>query len=274
MEIVDQALSFLEKGLRDAAKPCVLYSGGKESQICLYLARQVRPDVSAVYMTVTDDARKHAFVRSVCAMWDVPLDERKPSARDLAGRGNHIEVINLFHIGPNAILHLGMQPVTENNQHHFCAVRERYKPIEDAPWPYDVAVCGQRDDDKDTLYGDVPVGADELRLGPVRAIFPLRRWTEADVWAATREYKIPQNYLRYDRRTGEKLSGSAFNNDYYHLCTRCLEPGLDAPDGVIDCPKFGSALYLGDLIDLEGRRKFYESVLINIGDKNVIPGVR
>jgi len=251
----------------DAKRPCVLYSGGHDSQVLLWLARQARPDVTAVYCEMHEDARKQAFVSESCHMWGIRLDVRRPFARDLIGNGDHIEVFNAFPLG-ESVLRMGMQATgRETNARHLCAVRLR---CEDLPpresWDYDLALMGQRDDDTDPAYGPVPVGLDELTVGGVRVLFPIRQWTNADVWTVTRQYGIPQNWRRYDKATGEKLTNSTWDNDRYHLCTTCLEPGQDVD--LVECPRNGKAIYLGDLIDLESRRLAYWNAALNVRSEN------
>ena len=42
-------------------RPVVLWSGGKDSQVLLYLLWRIRPSIPVVYFRGFEDAQKHAF---------------------------------------------------------------------------------------------------------------------------------------------------------------------------------------------------------------------
>ena len=103
---------------------------------------------------------------------------------------------------------------------------------------WDVAFVGHKSCDLDPILGAIPLIVD-LKLSDwgVDYAYPLRHFTDADVWEYTERYDVAYNDKRYNKENGYKeFDDITYNNDYYHCCTRCLN--RDNPASV-DCPKLG-----------------------------------
>ncbi len=63
--------------------------------------------------------------------------------------------------------------------------------------------------------------------------FPLRFFTDADIWEYTARFKVASNTERYQE------NNLVFDNDHYLACTRCMD--RDAGETVF-CPKLNRSI--------------------------------
>jgi hypothetical protein len=49
-------------------------------------------------------------------------------------------------------------------------------------WPWTTVFIGHKNSDVDPYEGPVPLKADQVQTAGVTAVFPLRHWTDEDVW--------------------------------------------------------------------------------------------
>jgi hypothetical protein len=122
---------------------------------------------------------------------------------------------------------------------------ERPKGRFDYPWRG--VLIGHKNSDEDQIAGKVPLhvdvrpGAD----GEPDAYFPLRWWTDKDVWEYTEECGLPVQGDRYAKGSDgtdgsapewRELEEKATNSDYWPACIKCI----DRREGdVVRCPKLG-----------------------------------
>jgi 3'-phosphoadenosine 5'-phosphosulfate sulfotransferase (PAPS reductase)/FAD synthetase len=71
-------------------------------------------------------------------------------------------------------------------------------------------------------------------MGGVKLAFPLRDWTDDDVWEFIDEHNIPMQLTRY-RADHTEQPDKWYNNDYMHACTACIDPREKAH--TVPCPK-------------------------------------
>lgn len=255
---IEAAVALIRQSLHLAKAPVVLWSGGKDSQVLLWLVRQVLIDVQLVYFRLHEDARKEAFVHEMSAR--LPLQILQPFARDVAASGTHVELLNFFRVGDVAF-HVGMQSGRPGSQ-VICLVEKFLSPLSHDRAECDVAFIGHKDCDVDNLYGQAILAGDVVRSGNTALVYPLRQWSDDDIWEASETYRIPQNWRRYDRRTKQKLDNDVWNNDYYSLCSNCCAPGLTVD--LVDCPRIGKTAYLGDLLPLNENFQLYRDNFLNV----------
>lgn len=109
--------------------------------------------------------------------------------------------------------------------------------------PWALAAVAHKDGDSDPLLGSIPLDRRELATpdGAMDLCFPLKEWTDADVWAYLHARGAPADPRKYD------LSAPAphpphpdrtWNTDYLHACVRCLRA---APSELVPCPRRGGS---------------------------------
>lgn len=203
------------------------------------MIRQLEAECPAVYLVLSeDDSRRNAFIHEMSKVWDLSVVHLPPVIRDVVGKGKHVEVINFYRVG-SFYMHLGMQgEKLEDSNGFICAVQQATEKLEnasDALNDVDIIFHGHKDCDKDTLYGLAPLREHYATSpdGKTMICYPLKDWTDEEIWAVSALLNIPQNKRRYDLQSGEQLKSKVFNSDYYPLCTNCLQPG---PSPKVYCP--------------------------------------
>jgi 3'-phosphoadenosine 5'-phosphosulfate sulfotransferase (PAPS reductase)/FAD synthetase len=122
----------------------------------------------------------------------------------------------------------------------LCALKDiLQRPRARGEFKWDMLVHGQRNVDRDPAWGAMTLAAD-VGLQPESAsfVFPLRHWTDADIWAYTDFHCVPQNYDRYRAQkdgTYVDCPSKRWNSDYQPACTACMKKG----GGVVFCPRLG-----------------------------------
>jgi 3'-phosphoadenosine 5'-phosphosulfate sulfotransferase (PAPS reductase)/FAD synthetase len=101
-------------------------------------------------------------------------------------------------------------------------------------WPWMTVFHGHKSCDVDPYEGPVPLKHDAADAGGVNVVFPLRHWTDDDVW----QY-IEDNHVDYDKRryAGHlEVPDKWLNSDFIHACTLCCDP-RNTTDTEVFCPK-------------------------------------
>ena len=248
--------AFIAQHLAEMHKPAVACSFGKDSMVMLALVREQKPDVDVVYFNAFPSPTKHAFAMQVANDWKLNLHCPTPLGRDLIGKGDHVKILELHLLAPNRAMAFPMEaePGYEPDADCHCAIAKLNEPVADCQLDFDGVFIGHRNDDVDPTQSAVPLASDAVIYPDFRYLYPLKDWTEADIWHATNLLEIPQNWARYSQNE------MAANNDYYPLCTRCLSS--DVP---VTCPKTqqdipGVRAQLG----LDANRMAWRSAFINL----------
>jgi hypothetical protein len=125
-------------------------------------------------------------------------------------------------------------------------------------WPWKTVFIGHKSSDVDPYEGPVPLKEDTAEIGNVDVVFPLRHWTDTDVWDYIEEHQIPYDKRRYQDR--QELADTWLNPDYLRACTACVDPRETRP--TVTCPKSGELVpNLGKSVRrLEGRPNYLEAI--------------
>lgn len=231
--LIESSLTLIREQLTWADRPVVASSFGKDSQVLLWLVRQIDRDIPVVYFEGFPHATKHDFAEDVTRDWDLLLNIPLPVQRDVIVKDNHAEVIELYALAPNRLMYFPIEaePDYIPDENCNCAVEKLGEPVAQSPLAYDAVFIGHRNDDVDPTFGAVPL-KDYVAASPegdFRYIYPLRDWIEHDIWTASHIHKIPQNKARYINRDMSQ------NNDYYPMCSNCLRND----EAEVFCPRAG-----------------------------------
>jgi 3'-phosphoadenosine 5'-phosphosulfate sulfotransferase (PAPS reductase)/FAD synthetase len=258
--LIEATREFIAEQLAISRNPALAWSGGKDSQVLLFFAREIKPDVTILYFPGLPHSTKHAFVERMAKEWNLNLYAPYPRARDAISKDGHVELIELYELAPDRWLYLPVEaePGYEPDANAHCGRAlliegETYK----APMDYDAVFIGHRNDDQDPTHGSVPLKDYVASVGDFHYVYPLHDWTEADVWAASEILNIPQNQARYrDQEMGA-------NADYFEICTRCFLGSADKRSVI--CPKTGGETpTVFEEAQLEERRGAYRRAFVNI----------
>jgi len=213
--------------------PVLCLSFGKDSMVMLDLALRAGPRLPVIYWKREHHfPQKNRFANEMIEQYDLEVYDYPPEYTKLVRKGSLIEVVNYFSIGKHTIeVPSGILP-PEGDQKFLCALCDMYlKPTGHFEFPWDAMFIGHKDSDVDPLRGAVPLTVDEYQHNAdcPTFTFPIRHFTDEDIWEYTKRFGVPQDMRRY----GAGAEDSAYNNDYYPACTACVNP--ENPETVY-CP--------------------------------------
>jgi hypothetical protein len=218
--------------------PCILWSSGKDSQVLLHLIRSMGHDLPVVTFQEPWQRGRLNFTQQVASDWNLTLYDFPPSELGLNRGNGRIDIMQRFQLG-NFSLWLARGTESPREGEPFqCGVEWLSRPTGGMQFPWDAAFHGQKSSDEDPCSGKVPLALDMIAHPTCpAALYPLREWTDDDIFTYCELHTVPLDPQRYGRLDGEMAvlqNDKVGNPDYYRTCTACLDP--DQP-GVVECPK-------------------------------------
>jgi len=231
----EQTLEMLRGWLRDAKRPVVMLSFGKDSMAMAWLIRaaadgcenlsgRVGFPIEVIYHRDPWFSQKHHFADRVIASWGMTVHDFPPVAAGVKVKPDRLELVARYNCAGDGIDIPKNVLEPERRRHFICGLRDwvlRPK-MGEMFYPWDLVLIGHKSSDVDQFEGPVPLADYVTHCGRARVVFPLRDWTDADVWALIAREKIPVQETRY--RDGVELDDKWYNNDYVHACTACIDP--------------------------------------------------
>ncbi len=230
-EKISAANTLVYARMRASENPVVCLSFGKDSMVMLDLMLRLGYKLPVIYWKREHHfPQKNRFANEMIEKFDLEVYDYPPEYMKMIRKDGQIEVINYFSIGKYTIeVPTEIAPYKENEK-YLCGLLDMYlKPLGHFEFPWDAMFIGHKSTDVDPLRGAVPLLKDEHQHDASSPIFcfPLRHFTDEDIWDYTEKFGVPQNMLRY---SGDEL----YNNDRYPACTACMNP--DSPE-IVFCPK-------------------------------------
>lgn len=257
-ELIGKSLVLIREALSRTKTPVVAWSAGKDSQVMLHLIRQVRQDIPVLHLRGFADETKHDFAEDEIGRMGLLLIEPQPCSRDIVARGDHVEVIETYLLTEQASLYFPIESEPDHvpSPRSHCAIEKINQPTSNEPLDVDCVFIGHRSSDADPVHGPIPLRSDTAEASGVLFVYPLRAWTEANIWEASELLSIPQNKARYERNE------MAANADYFPMCVECLKP---TDKESITCPKINQPVYaIGRDLNLEQRREEWRNTFVNL----------
>lgn len=248
MTKLEDSLTLIEQAIVASKRPVVLMSFGKDSMVMAHLIRRVGArgafprthgfPIDVIYHRDPWFAAKHEFAERITRSWSMEVHDFPPFAAGVKVKPEMLELVARYNFGSGAmdLPRNVCKPEEYPRRDYICGLNDwllRPKTlIEDYIW--DTAFMGHRDCDVDPFEGAVPLKSDEVNAGGVRLLFPIRHWTDAELWDYIRAEHIPVQETRY-RSDGTEYEDKWHNNDYVHACTACVDPRETREN--VYCPK-------------------------------------
>jgi 3'-phosphoadenosine 5'-phosphosulfate sulfotransferase (PAPS reductase)/FAD synthetase len=231
----------IKAALGVALRPAIMCSFGKDSMVVLHQARALGYRLPVIFHREPFLPRKYRFSRQMIARWDLTVYDFPPQGTAVQANGEQVEVVNYYPAGARpCALPTGLV-APQTGETPLCALHDFYlKPTGTFAYPWDVVLHGHKSSDIDPIYGAIPLAADFARnLDSVSAAFPLRHFTDADVWEYHRRFAVPIHVERYDEAADyRERADKTANPDYFPACWACMQPG----GGAVPCQRLGGAL--------------------------------
>jgi hypothetical protein len=236
---VSAAKTMIGRCLDEWAHPVVFSSFGKDSLVMMSIIDSVRPGLPVVCYREPFCHDKYQFTNEVIRERGLAVYDYPPCSTSVfVSADGNVEIMNAYQIGPGMVLEspTGVLPPVDGEP-FLCGHRDLYsKPLGAFVFPWNLALIGHKSSDTNRYIGDVPLLLDvvENAGGPAFA-FPIRHFTDEDIWRYTEAHGLPIHHERYDAANGyREHADKRLNPDCFHACTRCLDPR--GPD-VVFCPK-------------------------------------
>lgn len=185
---------------------------------------------------------KLEFTNEIIRKWNLTVWDWAPSRVSLCSGNGRIDVIHRYQIGPKpdgflgeAVLARGTE-IPEENLPWLCGVDTFLsRPTGSFHPHWNLLIHGHKSSDDDPCSGKIPLETDFLLDPPNPAsVFPLRNWTDDDIFEFTKERGIPFDRSRYDLDEKKVLPNKWMSPDYYHTCFACCDPSMPK---FVHCPK-------------------------------------
>jgi hypothetical protein len=234
---IDWAQALIERVLTVYRNPVVMASFGKDSMVVLDILKRMGLKFPLVFHREPFSPAKFAFANRMIEEGDYEVYDYAPLETVVTKNNGRMEIGNCYQVG-TSFLYLPYGVVApEEGKPFLCGYSDLYqRPTGTFNFPWDVGFVGHKSSDVDACMGALPLKVD-IRENPGSCdyAFPLRHFTDADVWRYHRKFDVPINLRRYDENDGfREFRDLTFNSDHYHACTLCLDP--DQPE-TVKCPK-------------------------------------
>lgn len=238
---IDFACDLLRRAFAEFRRPAVMCSFGKDSLVALHLVRRLRTDLPVIFHREPFHPAKYDYANRVIRDWDLTVYDYPPARTALQeNAAGEIEVVGSYDCGGGRYCDLPTGIVEPRaGEPYLCALRDlMLKPRGSFEYPWDLVVHGHKSADVDPFHGPVPLAADiGLNIGTATPVFPLRDWSDSDIWDYIEAYDLPIHTERYEYADGRwtERADKTLNPDYFAACTACLHRS----GGPAYCPRLG-----------------------------------
>jgi 3'-phosphoadenosine 5'-phosphosulfate sulfotransferase (PAPS reductase)/FAD synthetase len=240
---IKETEEFLLECFAKFSKPVLMASFGKDSQVLLWLLRSMKRIPPILFYEDPWFPRKYAFAHKVIEAMNLEVYDYPPIRTTMLYGKGIPAFVNEYLLSGNMTMALPKNIVEyqDGDEEYLCGLSFFTRPLGTFVYPWDLVLIGHKSSDEDQIYGKVPL---KTRLvtrdsGPAYA-FPLKDWTDTDVWDYTEKHDVPVQASRYDQANRKEWKTKYFNSDYWPACIRCVDRRR-AGDTVF-CPKFGRHL--------------------------------
>jgi len=245
-------------------RQALMCSFGKDSMVLLHLIREVLPSnpmlchgypVPVIHFRHPWFPQKYEFADSIIRSWGLEVHDCLPIDAGVKTREDMIELVARYQFGTGAI-DLPINTLPPKPRKDFaCGLQWVYRPRQlSSTWNIQNVYIGHKSSDYDPFEGNVPLKHDAAKVGEVNMIFPLRHWTDEDVWEYIESRYVPYDKRRYAGRLD--VPDKWLNSDYINACTACVDPRNK--DKEVFCPKLGRlVLNVGSQVPILDQRPTY-----------------
>jgi 3'-phosphoadenosine 5'-phosphosulfate sulfotransferase (PAPS reductase)/FAD synthetase len=239
---IKKAKGMVKEVLSAHKKPVVMCSFGKDSMVLLDLMIAVAGPLPIVFHREPFSPSKYAFANEVIQAMNLTVYDYRPCKVSLSNKNGMMEIMNEYQIGAETCLvPTGMVPPKDysDRNSYLCGLNDLLlKPLGTFVYPWDVCFLGHKSSDVDPMHGPLPLHLDLKRNpGSASAAFPIREFSDQDVWEYTEAKKLPVHTERYEKVNGawRERANKDLNPDYFTACTLCMD--RNGPE-VVRCPKY------------------------------------
>lgn len=229
----------VKSALSNSKNPVVMCSFGKDSIVVLHLVRQFRK-LKVIFHREAVQHHKYEYANRMMREWDLHVIDYPPSATAMSEGNGHLDLVNYYQIGGNTVYLPTELNYEERGTDTVCALSDLYgKPTGTINYPFDLIFHGHKASDHDPILGNVPIFADvAMNVGFPSAAYPIRYFTDEDVWRYIEENSIPIHHERYEKKEG-KWGDTPDKSQHPHYVSCCYACMSKRSGNSVQCPKWG-----------------------------------
>lgn len=246
--LVERTGALVNEVVATYRRPALLWSGGKDSTALLHLTRRMGLRLQVVQLRDPWFPEKWAWARWLTEHWQLEVHDLTPAHQLVYEQDGMMALVSRYHIGggqyldmPKDVAEYDARQPEEEQLPSICAVEDFLRrPCGEVEFPWDAVLIAHKDADRDPILGAIPLRSDRTRLpgAAADAWFPMKAWTDADVWDYLALHDVPTDPGRYDVPTRASRPGDRLNADVLPACVACIDRRPGAP-ATVPCPKAG-----------------------------------
>lgn len=236
------AVGVIRSVLSVAQKPAFMCSFGKDSMVLLHILQKHGIKVPLIFHKDPWFPKKYAFADGIVAEYELEVYDYPPFAVTMWEGESIMAFTNHYQIGDisrGAVLQLPKNILPpEEGKKWLCGLTDVLRrPTGNFSYPWDFVFIGHKDSDEDQIAGKVTLHCDIKNNGGngPSAAFPLRHFTDADIWDYTEIHGVPQQEDRYDVKNRKEWPNKETNSDYANVCIACIDSRKKGQ--FVECPK-------------------------------------
>jgi len=249
MSKIDDSIQLIRTLANAARSPVAMLSFGKDSMVMASLIREAFPlglngthfprpnafPLPVIYHRDPWFPAKNDFADQVIHSWAIDAFDYPPYASGVKTNDTQIELVSRYSFGNDGIDIPKNVEIQHPRRNYICGLNDwvMRPKIRLLFYPWDLVFIGHKSSDVDPFEGKVPLLCDHYQTAGVTIGFPLRHWTDNEIWDYIEENHIAYQKTRYKDR--KEMTDTWYNPDWTHACTRCIDPREEAPE--IFCPK-------------------------------------
>jgi hypothetical protein len=218
-------------------------------------------DIPILFWRENGQVKKYEFADLIIHLWNLKVYDYPPTVTDIVSLGDKFDGVEFRKFGNTALVYVAIELHPPTDNYFSCAIEEILnKPtIPSFEYKWDLTLSGHKSSDTDPILGDIPLKYDKVQFGTTTVFYPLKDWTDSEVWQYITENNVPYDKRRYDPNNNFKeQQDKTYNNNYHFACTDCLNPNKDKK---VWCRLAGKEVEnIGATIDYKDKLKQYKSM--------------